>query len=58
MGIFPRDMLTIIENEPKLIICNTDPLFKKGEHWVLFYYDKNVAEFYDPLGKKIHLLWV
>ena len=52
-GIFPRDMVTIIENQPKLIICNTDPSFKKGEHWVLFYFDKNVAEFYDPLGKNI-----
>ena len=52
-GIFPRDMLTMIENEPKLIICNTDPSFKKGEHWVLFYFDENVVEFYDPLGKNI-----
>ena len=28
-GIFPRDMLEIIENKPKLIICNTDPSYKK-----------------------------
>ena len=52
-GIFPRDMLTIIENKPQLIICNTDPSFKKGEHWLLFYFDKNVVKFYDPLGKTI-----
>ena len=53
-GIFPRDMLTIIENQPQLIICNTDPSFKKGEHWILFFFDKNVVEFYDPLGKSIN----
>ena len=53
-GIFPRDMLTIIENKPQLIICNTDPSFKKGEHWILFFFDKNFVEFYDPLGKSIN----
>ena len=44
-GIFPRDMLTIIENKPQLIICNTDPSFKKGEHWILFFFGKNFVEF-------------
>ena len=39
-GIFPRDMLTIIENKLQLIICNTDPSFKKGEHWILFFLTK------------------
>ena len=53
-GIFPRDMLTIIENKLQLIICNTDPSFKKGEHWIQFFYDKNFVEFYDPLGKSIN----
>ena len=53
-GIFPRDILTIIENKPQLIICNTDPSFKKGEHWILFFFDKNFVEFYDPLGKSIN----
>ena len=53
-GIFPRDMLTIIENKPQLIICNTDPSFKKREHWILFFFDKNFVEFFYPLGKSIN----
>ena len=52
-GIFPKDMLIIIENKPQLIICNTDPSYEKGEHWVLFYFQKNSVEFYDPLGHDI-----
>ena len=52
-GIFPRDMLEIIENKPKLIICNTDPSYRKGQHWVLFYFGKTYVEFYDPLGNNI-----
>ena len=52
-GIFPKDMLEIIENKPKLIICNTDPSYRKGRHWVLFYFGKTCVEFYDPLGNNI-----
>ena len=52
-GIFPKDMLKIIENKPKLIICNTDPSDKKGQHWVLFFFERNLIEFYDPLGHNI-----
>ena len=44
-GIFPRDMLTIIENKLQLIICNTDPSFKKGEHWILFILTKILLNF-------------
>ena len=52
-GVFPKDMLILIENKPQLIICNTDPSFKKGQHWVLFYFANNWIEFYDPLGNDI-----
>ena len=35
-GIFSSDTLKEISEKPILIICNTDPSNKPGEHWVLF----------------------
>ena len=52
-GIFPIDMLDEINKKPKLIICNTDPSFKKGQHWIVFYFNEDYVEFYDPLGNNI-----
>ena len=53
--IFPIDMLEEIKIKPTLIICNTDPSFKKGEHWILFYFNKKIVEFFDPLGNDINV---
>ena len=37
-----------------MIICNTDPSDKPGEHWVLFFFkDDESVDFYDSLGKDI-----
>ena len=52
-GVFSSDLLEDIVVKPKLIICNTDPSYKEGKHWVLFYFDKSTVEFYDSLGKSI-----
>lgn len=53
-GVFPRDALKEIKQKPKLIICNTDPSDKPGEHWVLFFFDdENNVEFFDSLGKRM-----
>ena len=35
-GIYSSDTLKEIVDKPDLIICNTDPSNKPGEHWVLF----------------------
>ena len=36
-GIYSIDALKNIKDKPELIICNTDPSDKPGEHWVLFF---------------------
>lgn len=52
-GVFPSDMIKDITVKPQLIICNTDPSTKKGEHWILFFFTDNCVEFYDSLGKDL-----
>ena len=37
-GIFSIDTLKEIKEKPTLIVCNTDPSDKAGEHWVLFFF--------------------
>ena len=52
-GVFSIDTLKNIEVKPELIICNTDPSYLPGEHWVLFFFEKDSVDFYDSLGKDI-----
>ena len=53
-GVFPIDALAHIKNKPDMIICNTDPSYKPGEHWVLFFFnDDKSVDFFDSLGKTI-----
>lgn len=53
-GIYSYDTILLIKKKPKLILCNTDPSYMKGEHWVLFYFCRNnTVEFFDPLGKSL-----
>ena len=53
-GIYSIDTLKNIKEKPELIICHTDPLYKPGEHWVLFFFEKNgFVNFYDSLGRDI-----
>ena len=52
-GIYPADTLKEIREKPDLIICNTDPSNKPGEHWVLFFFSDNSVDFFDSLGRDI-----
>lgn len=53
-GVFPVNKLKNITTKPRLVICNTDPSNKPGEHWVLFFFNKdNSVDFYDSLGKSL-----
>ena len=52
-GIFSSDTLREITVKPVLIICNTDPSNKPGEHWVLFFFRENSVDFFDSLGRDI-----
>jgi hypothetical protein len=53
-GIYSYDTLLFIKKKPKLIICNTDPSYKSGEHWVLFFFNKFSVDFFDPMGKDLN----
>ena len=52
-GIYSSDTLNEIKEKPDLIICNTDPSNKPGEHWVLFFFQENSVDFFDSLGREI-----
>ena len=52
-GIYSSDTLNEIREKPSLIICNTDPSDKPGEHWVLFFFSENSVDFFDSLGRDI-----
>ena len=53
-GVFPKDSLSYIKDKPKLIICNTDPSYKSGEHWIAFFFDESDGvDFFDSLGRKM-----
>jgi hypothetical protein len=55
-GVYAYDTLMLVKNKPNLIICNTQPSYKEGEHWVLLFFNNynNTADFFDPLGNNIH----
>ena len=52
-GIYSSDTLKEIVDKPDLIICNTDPSNKPGEHWVLFFFRDSSVDFFDLLGRDI-----
>ena len=52
-GIFSIDTLQDIKEKPTLIICNTDPSNKPGEHWILFFFYDNSVDIFDSLGRDI-----
>ena len=51
VGVFARD--TIPQSIPlnSGMIANTDPITRKGEHWIAFYKDQDGhCEYFDPYG--------
>ena len=53
MVFFSIDTLKDIKEKPTLIVCNTDPSDKAGEHWILFFFYDDTVDFYDSLGHDI-----
>jgi hypothetical protein len=48
-GVFSSDTLP---TTPRLLVCNTDPAHKPGEHWIAIYVDKNgFGEYFDSFGR-------
>ena len=54
MGVFSSDTLpTSIKKRPAIIVCNTDPSDRGGEHWICIYVDRNrCGEFFDSFGRR------
>lgn len=52
LGVFPIDRLPerLPPRRPLLLVCNTEPHRKEGEHWVALYVDTK-GEFFDSLGE-------
>lgn len=52
-GVFPCDKLPIKIKKPALVVANTHPSFKPGEHWVAFHFDENgKGEYFDSYGSR------
>lgn len=51
-GVFAADTLPqTLRKQPALLVCNTDPISKPGQHWIAFYVDKHgVSEYWDSYG--------
>lgn len=55
LGVFPLDRLPsrLPAKRPLLLVCNTHPHFKPGEHWVVLYIGKDSrGEYFDSFGTK------
>lgn len=51
LGVFPSDKLPKSMTKPSALIINTDPSYKKGEHWVAVFFDAwNQVEYFDSYG--------
>ena len=47
-GVFSIDNLP---DDPRLLVCNTDPSDKPGRHWIAIYVgDDGRGDFFDSLG--------
>ncbi len=55
LGVFSSDRLpkTLPPRRPLMMVCNTDPHNRPGEHWVVLYIGKNgVGEYFDSLKQQ------
>ena len=51
VGVFPRDRLPDLYSFPCSVVINTEPSYKKGEHWIALYFnERRFCEFFDSYG--------
>ena len=52
-GVYALDQLKHIKSKPKLVLSNTDPQYKAGKHWLLFFFNEDgmTMDFFDSLGR-------
>jgi len=57
LGVFPIDQIPKRIKPKCFFVCNTDPSYLKGKHWIAFVnIEKNYCEIFDSLGVKINEL--
>ena len=49
-GVFASDELPSLPS-PSIFAVNLDPRHLPGSHWVVLYFGKDKAEYFDPLGE-------
>ena len=50
-GVFACDELPVIDVRPTVIVVNTDPASRPGQHWICVYFDEDgYGEFFDSFG--------
>ena len=55
-GIYARNRLPRLLSVPSILVGNTDPNHRTGQHWVAIYIDANSrGEYYDPTGTALFL---
>jgi len=53
LGVFASNRLprNLPKRRPLLLVCNTDPHYKPGEHWIVIFLDaEGNGEYFDSLG--------
>lgn len=51
IGTFPKDAIPRVRVRPAMMVVNTHPASKRGEHWTAIYViNKDEAEFFDSFG--------
>jgi len=53
LGVFAIDQIPTKLKAKCFFVCNTDPSYSSGKHWIAFVYlEKNFCEIFDSLGVK------
>lgn len=52
-GIYPVNHLKHVTSPPKMIMVNTDPSYKPGKHWLVFFRNEDTMEMFDSLGNDL-----
>ena len=53
LGTFACNELPELKSAGGILVSNTDPAHKRGEHWIAIYFsaDRRHGEYFDPLGR-------
>lgn len=49
-AVCAKDQLFTFKPRRKAYVVNTDPISKKGQHWVCIYYENNIGYYFDSYG--------